>query len=94
MSDVTRVALVAVLSELLAGCPPGGTGPIGTCATDAAARTGTMQAGALGLNAHLHRTSAGEQFEHDVSSQCADIVQRPSCRTGKNRHTRYFLLAQ
>lgn len=46
MSDVTRFALVAVLSELLAGCPPG-TGPTGTCAADAVARTGTVSSASL-----------------------------------------------
>jgi len=48
MSDVTRVALVAVLSGLLAGCPPGSTGPIGTCAADATARTGTATSALIG----------------------------------------------
>src|SRR4051812_43441125 len=47
MSDVTRVALVAVLCELLAGCPPG-TGPSGTCAADAATRTGTATSALIG----------------------------------------------
>jgi hypothetical protein len=41
MSTVTRFALVAVLSELLAGCPPGATGPTGTC-------TGTVSSALVG----------------------------------------------
>lgn len=52
MSNVTRFALVAVLSELIAGCPlgggGGGGGPVGTCTTAAAARTGTVSSALVG----------------------------------------------
>lgn len=48
MSDVTRFALVAVLSELLAGCLPGAGEPTGTGAPEAAVGAGTVSS-ALGV---------------------------------------------
>lgn len=48
MSDVTKLATLAVLTELVAGCPPGGTGASATCTVDAAPRTATSTSALIG----------------------------------------------
>lgn len=60
MSSVTRIAMLAVLSELLAACAPGGPGAVGTCAPDAATRgTGTVTSALVGGGADCPEWGCG-----------------------------------